>query len=190
MPELSHRESDEALVAQVREGDMEAFDRLYRRYAPRLFGYLLRSCGQDRARAEDHFQAVFMKVLEDRSFDAERGRFAAWLFTVARNRVRASHRQESGRAALRAERLAPLAASAAAELDEAVDHRRRVHAAMAELSEAHRQVLLLKQLGGLTYAEIASALDVAEGTIKSRLHAAMKAFRSHLAAGVIEGEGA
>ena len=68
--------SDEVLTRAVRDGDMDAFDVLYGRYEVRLFAYVCRFV-DDRARAEDVFQEVFMTVLRDRTFDPERGRFAA-----------------------------------------------------------------------------------------------------------------
>jgi len=174
--------SDEELVLAVRAGELAAFDDLYRRYAARLYGYLLRVSAAEADRAEDLVHDVFLRVLKDRSFDPRRGRFSAWLFTVARNRVFEGHRKERSRPELVAqlgdEGTRPSLAPAVEEL---VDRRRKVHSAMAELSEAHRQVLLLKQVGGLTYAEIGEALGVAQGTIKSRLHAAVKAFRAQMA---------
>lgn len=182
---MSDPRSDEELVHATREGDLHAFDVLYRRYDARLFGYLLRATRGQRSRAEDLAHDVFLRVLEDRSFDPARGRFAPWLFTVARNAARARARKQRGR-----ERIlsggGPVAVDGpqpvADSLDETVDRKRCVRLAMAGLSEAHQQVLVLKQLGGLSYRELASTLDIAEGTAKSRLHAAMRAFRAGLRA--------
>ena len=181
-PRTADPRSDEELVLAVRGGELEAFDDLYRRYAGRLYGYLLRASAAEADRAEDLVHDVFLRVLKDRSFDPRRGRFSAWLFTVARNRVFEGHRRERSRPELVAELHEEGSArpSLGPAVDELVDRRRKVHAAMAELSEAHRQVLLLKQVGGLTYAEIGEALGVAEGTIKSRLHAAVRAFREQM----------
>ena len=169
--------SDEALTRAVRDGDMEAFDVLYARYEVRLFAYVRRFI-VDRQQAEDVFQEVFMTVLRDRTFDPERGRFAAWLFTVARNRCRMAHRKDSRES--RALEAMPRGSEAAepgyAEAD-------RVRRAMDALPEPQRQLLLLKQVAELTYREIAAVLGVAEGTIKSRLHAATSAFRAQLAKG-------
>ena len=169
--------SDEALTRAIRDGDMDAFDVLYARYEVRLFAYVRRFV-DDRGRAEDIFQEVFMAVLRDRTFDPARGRFAAWLFTVARNRCRMEHRKGSreSRALDALPRPAEASEPAYAEADQ-------VRRAMDALPDGQRQLLLLKQVAELTYREIASVLGVAEGTIKSRLHAATVAFRAQLAKG-------
>lgn len=179
MPRRS--ETDESLLLAVRAGDLEAFDELYDRYANRLQGYIRRMVGEA-DRAEDIFQDVFFKVLRDRTFDPGRGRFSAWLFTVARNQILGVARTRARR-----ERLAPDPAPIEApDLEAQLSDAARVRRAMAGLTEMQRQLLLLKQLGDLTYREIATALGVAEGTIKSRLHTATKAFRAGL---VEQGEG-
>lgn len=169
--------SDEVLTRAVREGDMEAFDVLYARYEVRLFAYVRRFVA-DRPRAEDVFQEVFMVVLRDRTFDPTRGRFAPWLFTVARNHCRMEQRKGSRES--RALDALPRSVEAAEPAYLEADQVRR---AMDALPDAQRQLLLLKQVAELTYREIAAVLGVAEGTIKSRLHTATSAFRAQLAKG-------
>lgn len=171
-------DSDEDLVRRLRRGELVAFDALYDRYERRLHGYVRRMSGADRV--DDLFQDILLTVLRDRTYDPAKGRFAAWLFMVARNRCLAEQRRETSREALRDQARVHLepAAPPAPDADST-----RVHAAIAALPEPQRQLLLLKQVGELTYREIAELLGVAEGTIKSRLHAATVAFRRALTEG-------
>lgn len=169
--------TDEELLLAVREGDLKAFDALYDRYERRLFGYLRRVSG-DRDLAEDLFQDVFITVIGDRTFDPDKGRFSAWLFRVARNRCLELKRR-AGTHERKLQSLSPRTATDDA--DETLSRVRVVRAAMDDLTDSQRQLLLLKQVGELTYREIAEIHGVAEGTIKSRLHTAMKAFRRRLA---------
>lgn len=179
--------SDEELVHALRGGDLAAFDRLYDRYARRLYAYIRRMV-LDPAHCDDAFQEVFMVVLRGQGadapgFDPARGRFAAWLFAVARNRCLADRRQGLARAALLNQKSHRPEPSAEASPERQLDDARRVHAAMAALPDDQRQLILMKQLGELTYREIAELLGVAEGTIKSRLHTATVALRQLLAEG-------
>lgn len=177
MPERS----DETLLAALRAGDLAAFELLYGRYERRLFGYMRRMIGDD-ARAEDLLQEVFMKVFRDRSFDPGRGSFSSWLFTVARNACLMELRAARRRGA--AHRAAPEPEPAKTP-ESVLEPAQRVAVAFAELTEPQRQLLLLKQVGQLTYREIAAVVGVAEGTVKSRLHEATRRFRQTL----IESEG-
>jgi len=168
--------SDEELVLAVRGGETDAFELLYERYEGRLFGYIIRLV-KERDLAEDIFQDVFLTVLRDESFDPARGRFSAWVFRVARNRCLQLVRDRSNQARL-----------LSAEDDSTPSHQPEdtrldafsVRTALAALTEDQQQVLILKQVGGLSYSEIATALGIAEGTAKSRLHGATRAFRKRL----------
>jgi RNA polymerase sigma-70 factor (ECF subfamily) len=174
--------SDEALVAALRGGELAAFDELYRRWGRRLYGYLLRHTG-DAAMADDLFQDVFFTVLRDRSYDPARGRFGAWLFTLARNRCLDQRRAEDRKAHRRGDMPRIVAAEGEDDPETSLVRDQQgstVRAAMADLPEAQRQLLLLKQVGGLTYREIGELHGIPEGTVKSRLHAAVSAFRRAL----------
>ncbi|MEX1363403.1 MAG: sigma-70 family RNA polymerase sigma factor, partial [Nannocystaceae bacterium] len=145
-PPMLHRgTADEELLEAVRGGDLRAFDALYLRYERRLFGYIRRMVG-DQQVAEDLMQDVVLTVLRDRSFDPTRGRFSAWLFTVARNRCL----QHARRAAVR-EQASPEPPPAPADPEATVDRHHRVRSAMAGLTRSQPQLLLLKQVGELTY---------------------------------------
>ncbi len=174
--------ADEELVVALRSGEIAAFDLLYQRYHRRLYGYIRRIL-RDPCAAEDLFQDVFLTVLRDRTYRPTEGRFSAWLFKVARNRCLAEVRKQQTRRGLAEEVRLRWQPSPSPSPERVVGDNSRVHAAMTALPETQRQLILLKQIGELTYREIAGLLGVAEGTIKSRLHAATVAFRRLLSEG-------
>jgi RNA polymerase sigma-70 factor (ECF subfamily) len=176
-------EEDEALVQRIRGGDTAAFDALYRRYGRRLFSYIRRHV-RDLHQAEDLYQEVFLSVLRDRGFDLQRGGFGGWLFTVARNacltHLRDAGRREAKHEAL--EREPPRPASSTPE--EELARRQQAHAfrsALSNLPAPQQEVLLLKQLGELTYQQIGQVLGIPEGTVKSRVHQAVRGLQRRLA---------
>jgi RNA polymerase sigma-70 factor (ECF subfamily) len=177
-------ESDEQLVARLREGDAAALRSLMERYQAPLYGYLRRmlSSADD---AEDLFQETFLRVLKHAArFQTDR-RFRPWIYAIATNLVRNTYRSRSYRQALtldageESESGPSLASqlvgrealpSAAAEAAETAD---RVRRAVSDLPEKGRVALVLYYYQGLSYDEIATALEVPLGTVKSRIHNAM-----------------
>lgn len=170
--------TDEALVRAIRGGDLRAFDELYRRYADRIFGFLVRHV-HDRTEAEDLLQDVFMTVLRDDALELRPGKVGAWLFTVARNRAIGKLRRRR----VEDDHLATVPPPDPEPSPEAQTGTRqlvaRVEGAMTALSEPHAEALMLKVVGGLTYKQIAAVQDVPEGTAKSRLHFALRAVRAY-----------
>jgi RNA polymerase sigma-70 factor, ECF subfamily len=158
---------------------------LYDEHAAALWRYALRLTG-DRARAEDVVQETLLRAWRhppDRANpdepDADRSP-RAWLFTVARNliideRRSARYRKESGTADMTtvADRPGP------DEVDSALD-RLLVGSALSVLSEEHRAVIRLAYYQGHNTAQIAAELHIPEGTVKSRLHYAVRALRLNL----------
>jgi RNA polymerase sigma-70 factor (ECF subfamily) len=179
-------ESDEQLLEQLRAGDREVFGPLVRRYERELFGYLRRYLGDDDL-ADDVFQNTFVQVfLKIRQYES--GRPARpWLYAIATNQAIDALRRKNRRADRRADAAAPdedgevrplfelLPATADGPADQAdrAEQRERVRAAVGRLPELLRQVVLLAYFQGLKYKDIADALDIPVGTVKSRLHAAL-----------------
>lgn len=148
---------------------------LHTEHATALWGYTLHLTAGDRQRAEDVTQETLLRawrhpeVLE-RSADAVR----AWLFTVARHIVIDGWRSAGARAEFVTETPPE---RATADATERALQGWLVGQAMAELSEPHRQVLALCYFEGYAVADAAARLGVAEGTVKSRAHYALRALR-------------
>lgn len=148
------------------------FEALYREQLSRVFAFLARRVGPDLA--EDLTAQVFVEAWAGRDrYDAEHGVAAGWVFGIATNLLRRHHRHEETQ--LRA--YARLGEDPAATFDEsAVVERVMVRngwtvvaAVLAELSDDDRDILTLAGWANLSYAEIAAALGMPTGTVKSRL---------------------
>lgn len=161
---------DEMLLVRLRAGDSAAFDALYERYERKLFGFCLRYVG-NREAAEEIFHDAWLAVLAERETVILPGRFPAWLFRVARNlclnRLRA--RRRSGEAFLAVETPAPDPA------DEA-SRRAVVASAASELPPRLADVYRLRA-DGMSYEEVAEALGIPVGTVRSRLHETVTALK-------------
>ncbi len=153
---------------------------LYDEHAAALWRYAVRLTG-DTARAEDVVQETLLRAWRhpEVTDDSERSP-RAWLFTVARNliideRRSARFRSESGTPDLEqaADRAGP------DEVDSALD-RLLLGEALSQLSEEHRAVIRRAYYQGWTTTQIAADLQIAEGTVKSRLHYGVRALRLKL----------
>ena len=150
---------------------------LYDEHAAALWRYAVRLTG-DQARAEDVVQETLLRAWQhpEGTDDSERSA-RAWLFTVARNMIiderrGARFRNEFGTPD--PERTHDRAGPD--EVDSALD-RLLLSGALAQLSPEHRAVIRRSYYQGWTTAQIAADLDIAEGTVKSRLHYAVRALR-------------
>ncbi len=178
------------LVERVSNGDERALGALYDLFAPPLYGFALRRLG-DRDLAEQLVQDVMTSVWRlSTRYDPERASVRTWVFQIARTRIVDLHRGRSRRppGPLPAA-PEPVDARAGAPLDGAstpvadpVDELDRlltaglVRAALDRLSPEHREVLELAHLRGLRQTEIATRLGLPVGTVKSRMHYALRAF--------------
>jgi RNA polymerase sigma factor (sigma-70 family) len=181
--------TDRDLVEAVRAGDDTAFEELYRRYRPRIAGYVRRMV-RDPARAEDIAQDAFFSALRRmRATDAEIA-FKPWIFEIARNAA-IDHWRRTSRAEeisvdederLRQSdrvRLAGAAGPDAALVEkERFEHLR---GAFDELSDVHTRILVQRELEGLSYREIAERLELTESSVQSALFRARQRLESEYA---------
>jgi RNA polymerase sigma-70 factor (ECF subfamily) len=153
---------------------------LYNEHAAVLWRYAVRLTG-DPARAEDIVQETLLRAWQHPEVTEDRGKSPrAWLFTVARNMIIDERRS----ARFRNESLNPQLErtydrAGPDEVDPALD-RLLLGAALAQLCPAHRAVIQRSYYQGWTTARIAADLDIPEGTVKSRLHYALRALRLSL----------
>jgi RNA polymerase sigma-70 factor, ECF subfamily len=178
---------DETLAAAGR-GDQNAWRRLVDTYSGRVYGLMLRHCG-DADLAEEITQATFVTVVTKLGDYRESGRFEAWLFRIATNRLRDEMRRRIRQArptdftATPAEAIG-YAADASTPQDPLMTAERNqaLHRALAELPEPDRQLLYLRYTAELSFAQIAQTLSEPLGTVLARGHRALKKLKDKLAA--------
>lgn len=165
--------SDEELMRAVGQGDERALGSLVERYAARIHAFLTRVTG-DRDDADDLLQDTWMRVARGaRSFDAAR-LVRPWLYGIAANLARDLHRRRAVR--LRAVQQGNVGAGEPAMTFRPVE-RIDIRERLARLPERLREVLVLRYFDGLDEAEMADALGIPRGTVKSRLHGALRELR-------------
>lgn len=176
--------TDEFLMSRVAGSDDErALSELYDRYGGLVYGVGICYLG-DRTLAEDLVQDVFVSVWRSAaSFDPSRAGFATWVYRITRNRVTDLARRRSARVRT----VAPVAEGALPEPGEGggtegVLKTFDVVGVLSELSQTHREVLVLAYFGGLSQREISEQTGVPLGTVKSRTTAALRAARERMRA--------
>ena len=173
---------DSALLARLRAGESRAFEELVTRYQHRLFGVALRMLG-NRAEAEEIAQETFLRA--HRALGEFRGeaRLGTWLYAIASrlclNRLaEGARRHERSNEAALLQRPAE-GADAAAALERG-ELQAALHEAVAALPEERRIVVVLRDLEGLAYEEIAEVLGLPLNTVRTRLHRARVDLRAKL----------
>lgn len=182
---------DTHLIEAAKQGDDQAFDRLWARHRDKVFRSLLRVCGGDPETTHDVLQDALLnafKALQQFRGDAN---FATWLYTIARRLCIRARRDldrfyslddplnsEEGRAILR--QILDQYAQDPEAIAIENDLRERVQQAVAELPESLRPVLQLRDIEGLSTEETAQKLGITQAAVKARLHRARELLRQKL----------
>ena len=178
------------LVRKCQAGESRFFEPLVRAYeadAVRLARALLGDVDAARDAAQEAFLKAFRSI---RQFDANRS-FRPWFLQILRNQCRDALRSRRARARIEVRDTAPEGRNVPAAGEDRNRARREasetIRLGLARLDHEEREIIVLKDLLGLSYAEIAEQLEIPEGTVASRLHHARKALREVLeTAGVVQ----
>jgi RNA polymerase sigma-70 factor, ECF subfamily len=166
---LALPQPDPGVLRKAQRGDERAFNIIVRAYEVPVFNYVLRLVG-DRALAEDLTQEVFLRVYQGIRTFSLRSKFTTWLFQVTKNRVldelRANERRPRSICAL--EDVPPLEVlDAPFERVEAIDALWR---AVEDLNPDLKMALLLRDVVGMPYTDIADSLEITLATVKWRIY--------------------
>jgi len=186
--------TDEQLFQRYTDGDGDGFRLLVERYEPRIQGFLRKRLN-DEERVQDLTQDTFLRIHRAReSYDPSR-KFSTWIHTIANNLLKNEFRNRSRRRETAFSDIRPETTSAGAtsrpvefaaggadpereayrsELRQAID------TAIGRMDEHHRIPFVMREVEDRTYEEIAEAIGIPVGTVKSRLNRARNAFRTLL----------
>lgn len=186
-PRVVVEDPDRELVARWQGGDEKAFEELIERHQQRVYRLLYRMMG-NREDAEDLTQETFLSLHRHGHRFRSESRFSTFIYRVAANAA-LNRRRALGRGRSRVEKLKTRndagddLPSAPRDPEDAMlggELSVHVRAALETLSPALRMPVILYDIEGLAYGEIAKVLGVAEGTVKSRIHRARQALREEL----------
>ena len=178
-PRMEPTPADSALMLRYKDGDVAAFEMLYRRHNDALYRYLLRNCRHPDS-AEDVFQEVWGKIIKARDSYRPTAKFTTFLYRVAHNcfidyirrNKRHTHTVD----------IEPDHQPDPGDMPEMIAERelarRRLDAALKELPDEQRDVFLLKEEAGLSLDEIATVTGCNRETAKSRLRYAVNKLRA------------
>lgn len=179
------------LIRALRRRDEAAFTELVRAYQHKVFAVVYRIVG-DREEAEDVAQEVFVAVFK--YIDSFRGssKFSTWLYRIAVNRAKNRVKYLARRARAKHQTFEESSEAQARDSggyqslpgpDERAmgnELNRIINAGLRALSQEHREVVVLRDVEDLSYQEIAQVLELAEGTVKSRLYRARAALKAYV----------
>ncbi len=177
-PAMVHTPEDSALMLRYRDGDVAAFEILYRRHKDAIYRYLLRLCGH-RDTAEDILQEVWGKIVKARSSYRPTAKFTTFLYRVAHNCF-IDHLRRNKRHAGNATLEPELHSDQGETLELATERslaRERLELALKTLPDEQRDAFLLSEEGGLSIDQIASVTGCNRETAKSRVRYAIGKLR-------------
>jgi len=177
---LSLVQPDFGVLRKAQRGDERAFSLIVRAYETPLYNYVLRLVG-DRALAEDLTQEIFLRVFQGLPRFSLRSRFTTWMFQVAKNRVLDELRsmERRPRSFVSIDDLPPLEA-----LDQPYERLEAIDAlwrAIEKLNVDLKMALLLRDVVGMSYNEIADSLEITLATVKWRIFKAREEVQLALA---------
>ena len=177
-PSMAQAPDDRALMLQYKDGDVAAFETLYRRHNDAIYRYLLRLSGH-RDTADDVFQEVWGKIIRARASYRPTAKFTTFLYRVAHNCF-IDHVRRNKRHMTNATLQPELVRDPGESLEDATERslaRERLHVALRALPEEQRDAFLLREEGVLNVDQIANITGCNRETAKSRLRYAVNKLR-------------
>ncbi len=171
--------SDEELIARFQQGDNYAFDLLVKRYKEPLLNFVYRFVGE-REEAEDIVQETFLRLFKNKHYYREIAKFSTWIYTIAGNLAKTELRRRKRRKLLSISHF--MSSDKDYDIPDEDSNPERdtntvitdkiIQQAIDKLSPKFKQVILLRDVQGFSYEEIAEIVGIPLGTVKSRVNRA------------------
>ena len=179
--------TDEQLIARFQSGDERAYIELVNRYRDRLINFVYPYLG-DFEHAEDVVQETMLKLYEKKHYYREIAKFSTWIYTIARNLANTELRKKKRRKTTYISRMTKDdrqydIPAVQADLNQNLQNefiRDRIHAAIKELPEHFKTVIILRDIQELSYDDISNIVGVPLGTVKSRINRARLQLQAEL----------
>ena len=171
--------SDEQLISRFQSGDENAYIELVNRYKDRLTNFVYYFL-KDEEQTEDVVQETFIKLYEKKHYYKEIAKFSTWIYTIARNLANTELRKKSRRKIVYLSQMSnqkndyDLTADDPG-LNKEVENKfflKKIYAAIEDLPENYKTVIILRDIQELSYDEISNIISVPLGTVKSRINRA------------------
>lgn len=172
--------TDEQLILKFQNEDIKAFNEIVLRYKDRLINFLYRFTG-NRESAEDISQEAFFKLYKNKHKYLEIAKFSTWFYTIALNEAKSNYRKEKRHRAVSIDNYyredhSDLELKSGGrtpdEIANSATEAYHIQRAIDELSENHKEIIILRDIEDLEYEEISKVLDIPLGTVRSRLNRA------------------
>lgn len=164
--------TDEHLMAQIRNGQLDQLNELFSRYSQRIYNYFLKST-LDRDDSDDLTQELFIRVMKYRKSYKEGQKVQFWVFQIARNMIKDHFRKMK----VHKDQFNPVEVMPEV-IEESDDENRelekQLYKAMKELSDDKRELLVLSKFEGLKYEQIAAMRETSVSNIKVQVHRTIK----------------
>lgn len=178
--ETASPDDEAGLVERAGDGDVAAFEMLYRRHRDRVYALVWRICGGDAALAEDLLQEAFIRAWEKLGCFRGESRFATWLHRISVNVALSDRRSRMRRVRRETGMDETIERQMTGRQDLRAGPQMDLERAISRLPERARTVLVLYDIEGYAHAEIARMTGMAVGSSKAQLHRARKLMRKEL----------
>lgn len=174
-----HQLTDEALMLLVKKSNNKAFDELYNRYSKKILNFFYKKLFQDKEKANDFLQDLFLKIIEKSNYFDDEKRFSTWIYTMAYNMCKNEYRTLD----IRVNMIGEFAIDGFLELPTFSKFVNKydsdyfmncLNSELENLSEKHKQTFELRHKDFLSINEISILMECSEGTVKSRLYYSIK----------------